>query len=71
MGRDNRCGSGQGDACCIVGGPIVSLQHSNRAKHTLTLGASCFDVIRLAERDYHIGMDGVEQLTNKLIQDCG
>jgi hypothetical protein len=55
----------------VEGGAIVSPWHSNQAKHSQSLGASHFDVIPLAEWDYHIGMDGVEHLTNKLIRDCG
>ncbi len=55
----------------LWGGAIVSSQHSNRAKHTLSLEASHFDVIHLAKWDYHIGMDSVKHLTNELIQDCG
>jgi hypothetical protein len=70
VGHDNRHGSGQGKARRIVGGPIVSPQHSDRAKHICSLGASRFDVICLANRAYHIGMDGVKHLTDDIIQDC-
>jgi hypothetical protein len=55
----------------IVGGPIVSPRHRDRAMHTHTLGASCFDVIRLATKEYHVGMDGIATLTEADIQDCG
>jgi hypothetical protein len=39
--------------------------------HAHTLGASCFDVIRLAIKEYHVGMDSVATLTEVDIQDCG
>jgi hypothetical protein len=35
--------------------------------HARTLGASCFDVIRLATKDHHGGMDGVVNLTEEAI----
>jgi hypothetical protein len=55
----------------VVGGPIISPPHCNRAMHARTLGASCFDVIRLATKDYHGGMDGVVNLTEEAIWACG
>ena len=54
----------------IVGGPIVSPRHSDRAIHARTLGASRFNVIRLATDEYHIGMDGCAPLTEDVLQDC-
>jgi hypothetical protein len=36
-----------------------------------TLGASCFNIIRLATKEYHIDMDGVASLTEEDIQACG
>jgi hypothetical protein len=39
--------------------------------HARTLGASRFDVMKLASAEYHYGMDGVEDLNEKFIQDCG
>jgi hypothetical protein len=39
--------------------------------HARTLGASCFDVICLATKEYHVGMDCVATLTEADIQDCG
>jgi hypothetical protein len=35
---------------------------------TRSLGASCFDVIRLACSEYHIGMDGVTTLTEGILE---
>jgi hypothetical protein len=55
----------------IVGGPIISPRHRDRAMHACTLGASRFDVIRLATKEYHVGMDGVVTLTEADIQACG
>jgi hypothetical protein len=55
----------------VVGGPIISLPHCNRAMHARILGASCFDVIRLATKDYHGGMDGIVNLMEEAIQACG
>jgi hypothetical protein len=55
----------------VVGGPIISPPHCDRAMHARTLGASCFDVIRLATKDYHGGMDGVVNLTEEDIRACG
>ena len=39
--------------------------------HARTLGASRFDVMKLASAEYHYGMDGVDNLNEKFIQDCG
>ena len=39
--------------------------------HTWTLGASCFDMVKLATKEYYAGMDGGKTLSEKLIQDCG
>ena len=36
-----------------------------------TLGASWINVIKLASMGYHCGMDGVETLSEDIIQDCG
>jgi len=55
----------------IMGGPIISPRHSDRAMHARTLGASRFDVMKLASAEYHYGVDGVEDLNEKFIQDCG
>jgi hypothetical protein len=54
-----------------VGGPIVLPRHSDRAVHARTLGASRFDVIRLATEVYHVGMDGCATLMEDVLQDCG
>jgi hypothetical protein len=54
----------------VVGGPIISPPHCDRAMHARTLGASCFDVIQLATKDYHGGMDGVVNLTEEDIRAC-
>jgi hypothetical protein len=53
------------------GGPIVSPPHSNQARHARTLGASRFDVIRLASADYHVGMEGLATLTENDIRAGG
>jgi hypothetical protein len=55
----------------VVGGPIVSPCHSNRAMHAQTLGASRFDIIKLATKEYHVSMDSVSTLSKELIQQCG
>jgi hypothetical protein len=55
----------------VVGGAIVSPCHSDRAMHARTLGASHFDIIKLATKEYHVGMDGISTLSKKLIQECG
>jgi hypothetical protein len=55
----------------VGGGSIVSPRHSNRAMHARTLGASRFDIIKLATKEYHVSMDGVSTLSEKLIQECG
>jgi hypothetical protein len=55
----------------VVGGPIISPPHCDRAMHARTLGASCFDIIQLATKDYHGGMDGVVNLTEEDIRACG
>jgi hypothetical protein len=69
------CGAGPSatgeDAFMVVGGPIVSPCHSNRAMHAQTLGASRFNIIKLATKEYHVGMDGILTLSKKLIQECG
>ncbi len=69
------CGAGPRatgeDASMVVGGAIVSPCYSNRAMHTQTLGASRFDIIKLATKEYHVGTDGISTLSKKLIQQCG
>ena len=55
----------------VVGGPIVSPRHSDRAIHARSMGASRFDIIRLATPEYHIDMDGNDTLTEDILQDCG
>ena len=55
----------------IMGGPIISPRHSDRAMHAHTLGASRFDVMKLASAEYHYGMNGVDDLNESFIQDCG
>jgi len=54
----------------VVGGPIVSLRHSDRAIHARPLGASRFDVICLATPEYHVDMDGSDTLMEDILQDC-
>jgi hypothetical protein len=39
--------------------------------HAHTLGASRFDMTKLASADYHYGMNGVDNLNESFIQDCG
>jgi hypothetical protein len=77
LGRENHAeDSAQGNihssrgGCDIMGGLIVSPQHRDRAMHAHTLGASRFDVIRLATKEYHVGMDSIATLTDVDIQDC-
>ena len=55
----------------FVGGPIISPRHSDRAIHARTLGASRFDLMRLATEEYHVGMDGCDSLTEDILQECG
>jgi hypothetical protein len=55
----------------VVGGPIVLPRHSDCAIHARSLGASRFDVMRLATEEYHVGMDGCESLMEDVLQDCG
>lgn len=55
----------------LKGGPIVSPRHSDRAMYARSLGASRFDVIRLATPEYHVNMDGCESLTEDILRDCG
>ena len=55
----------------FVGGPIVSPRHSDRAIHARTLGASRFDLMRLATVEYHVGTDGCDLLTEDILQECG
>ncbi len=78
LGRENRVeDSTQGNIHSsrrgrdIMGGAIVSPRHRDRAMHACTLGASCFDVICLATKEYHVGIDGIATLTEADIQDCG
>ena len=49
----------------------MSPRHSDRSMHARTLGASRFDVMKLASEGYHSGMDRVDILTERFIQDCG
>ena len=39
--------------------------------HARTLGASRFDIVKLALADYYCGMDGIKTLSENFIQDCG
>ena len=55
----------------VVGGAIISPRHSDRAIHARSMGASRFDVIRLATPEYHVGMDGATTLMEDILQDCG
>ncbi len=70
FGRDGDHQNANGNVP-IMGGPIISPRHSDRAMHARTLGASRFDVMKLASAEYHYGMDGVDDLNEKFIQDCG
>ena len=66
------CGSSHhAPSGCIVLGPIVSPCHSDRAMHARTLGASRFDIIKLACAHDHSEMDGIPSLDNASIQKCG
>jgi hypothetical protein len=55
----------------VVGGPIISPPDCDRAMHACTLSASHFDIIRLATKAHHGGMDGVVNLTKEAIRACG
>jgi len=59
--------SGTGDGRPIVGVSLISPRHRDRDLRARTLGASRFDVVRLACSEYHIGMDGVTVLTDNLL----
>jgi hypothetical protein len=51
----------------FVGGSVISPRTRDRDLHTHTLGASRFDVIKLACSEYHVGMDGVPMLTEDIL----
>ena len=53
----------------VRGAPIVP--NRDRSQHARTLGASRFDVMKLATQGYHAGMDGVDVLTDGFIHECG
>ena len=53
------------------GGPIVSPPHSNRARHVRTLGTSYFDIICLTSKEYHIGLEGMDNLMEDDIRTGG
>jgi hypothetical protein len=55
----------------VVGGPIISPCHRDsdlRARH---LGASRYNVVKLACPEYHIGLDGVPLLTEDILEARG
>jgi hypothetical protein len=53
------------------GGPIVSPRQGNRKGQAQRLGASRFDIVRLATPDYHIGTHGVAVLMHAILVKCG
>jgi hypothetical protein len=53
------------------GGPIVSPRQGDREGQARQLGASRFDIVRLATPDYHIGTHGVAVLTHAILVMCG
>ncbi len=57
-----------GGRCPSLGGSIISPQHRDWDMRARSLGASRFDVIRLACLEYHIGMDGVTTLTEDILE---
>ncbi len=60
-----------GDIHPAKGGGLISPPHRDRAQHARTLGASRFDVIRLASTKYHVGMEGLATLTEDDIRASG
>jgi hypothetical protein len=59
------------DTSGIVGGPITSPQNWDKETQVQSLGASRFNVLRLACPAYHGGNDGAPALTEEFIQQCG
>ncbi len=53
------------------GGPIVSPRQGNHEGQARRLGASRFDIVRLATPDYHIGTHGIAVLTHAILVKCG
>jgi hypothetical protein len=51
----------------FVGGSVISPRKRDRDLRSRTLGASRFDVIKLACSEYHVGMDGVHTLTEDIL----
>jgi hypothetical protein len=64
--RGNDQGFGVGRP--VVGGPIISPRHRDRDLRARHLGASRYDVLKLACSEYHIGMDGVPLLTEDILE---
>jgi hypothetical protein len=59
------------DSTTTPGGPIVSPRQGDREGQARRLGASRFDIVRLATPDYHIGTHGVAMLTHAILVKCG
>jgi hypothetical protein len=51
----------------FMGGSVISPRHQDRDLRARTLGASRYNVIKLACLEYHIGMDGVPTLTEDIL----
>ncbi len=51
----------------FMGGSVISPRTRDRDLRAHTLGASRFDVIKLACSEYHVGMDGVPTLTENIL----
>jgi hypothetical protein len=59
------------DTALTPGDPIVSPRQGDREGQARQLGASRFDIVRLATPDYHIGTHGVAVLTHAILVKCG
>ncbi len=59
------------DTAPTPGGPIVSPRQGDCEGQARRLGASWFDIVRLATPDYHIGTHGVAVLTHAILVKCG
>jgi hypothetical protein len=59
------------DTYGLVGGPITSRRNWDKETQACSLGASRFDILRLACPAYHGGANGTPTLTDDFIQECG
>jgi hypothetical protein len=61
----------EADTLGLVGGPITSPLNWDKEMQAQSLGASRFDISRLACPAYHGGNDGTPTLTEDFIRECG